>query len=52
VVPDLIYGRKDGMALTLDLIGPAKPSGPAILWLQSGGWYSRWADPQPRASGH
>src|SRR5262245_40182900 len=47
VVPDLIYGRKDGMALTLDVIKPAKPSGAAILWLQSGGWYSRWTDPQP-----
>src|SRR4029079_1669348 len=34
---DVIYGRKDGMALTYDVIGPAKPSGAAILWIQSGG---------------
>src|SRR5436190_15223353 len=47
VVPDVVYGHKDGMALTLDVIKPAKPSGAAILFLQSGGWYSRWAEPQP-----
>jgi acetyl esterase/lipase len=46
VVPDLVYGHKDGMALTLDLIRPARPTGEAILLLQSGGWYSRWTDPQ------
>lgn len=44
VVPDLIYGRKDGMALTLDVIRPAKPSGAGVLWIQSGGWYSNWVD--------
>jgi acetyl esterase/lipase len=47
VVPDVIYGRKDGMALTMDVIKPAKPSGAAILMLQSGGWYSHWTDPKP-----
>lgn len=46
VIADLVYGRKDGMALTLDILKPARPSGPAILWLQSGGWYSRWTDPK------
>jgi acetyl esterase/lipase len=44
VVPDLIYGRKDGMALTLDVVKPAKPNGAAVLWIQSGGWYSNWVD--------
>jgi len=33
---------KDGMALTLDVIKPTKPSGAAVLWIQSGGWYSGW----------
>lgn len=42
--PDLIYGRKDGMALTLDVIKPAKANGAGILWIQSGGWYSNWVD--------
>jgi acetyl esterase/lipase len=43
---DLIYGRKDGMALTLDVIQPAKPNGAGVLWIQSGGWYSVWAPPR------
>ena len=41
---DVVYGHKDGMALTFDVIKPAKPNGAAILWLQSGGWYSVWVD--------
>jgi acetyl esterase/lipase len=27
-------------------IRPARQSGAAILWIQSGGWYSAWADPK------
>jgi acetyl esterase/lipase len=46
VVPDVVYGHKDGLALTYDVIKPAKPSGAAILWVQSGGWYSTWTDPK------
>src|SRR5437660_976008 len=49
VVPDLVYGHKDGLALTMDVVRPARPTGAAILFLQSGGWYSRWSDPQPWA---
>ena len=37
---DLIYGRKFGMALTLDLFQPAKPNGSAIVFLVNGGWLS------------
>jgi acetyl esterase/lipase len=44
IVADLIYGRKDGMALTLDVVQPGKGNGAGILWIQSGGWYSRWTD--------
>jgi acetyl esterase/lipase len=43
---DLIYGRKDGMALTLDVIRPAKLNGAGILWMFSGGWRSSWIDPK------
>jgi acetyl esterase/lipase len=46
VLPDVVYGHKDGMALTYDVLKPAKPSGAAIIWIQSGGWYSNWADPK------
>jgi acetyl esterase/lipase len=43
---DVVYGHKDGMALTFDVIRPAKPTGAGILWIQSGGWYSNWVDPK------
>jgi len=39
-IPDVIYGRKSGMALTLDIVKPANPSGLGILALSSGGWQS------------
>jgi len=45
IKPDLIYGHKDGMALTMDLLRPANPNGAAVLFLQSGGWYSAWREP-------
>jgi acetyl esterase/lipase len=45
VVPDVVYGHKDGLALTLDVIRPTTPSGAGLIWLQSGGWYSAWVEP-------
>jgi acetyl esterase/lipase len=42
---DLVYGHKDGMALTMDLLRPANPNGAAVMFLQSGGWYSGWREP-------
>jgi acetyl esterase/lipase len=44
ILADQIYGHKDGLALTLDVVSPPKPNGAGILWIQSGGWYSRWVD--------
>lgn len=41
---DVVYGHKDGMALIFDVIRPAKPNGGAIMYIQSGGWYSPWRD--------
>src|SRR5471030_3171539 len=49
IVADAVYGHKDGMALTYDVIAPEKPNGAAILWIQSGGWYSSWTDPKAMA---
>jgi acetyl esterase/lipase len=46
VQPDVVYGHKDGLALTLDVIKPVKPNGAGILWVQSGGWYSTWVEPK------
>jgi acetyl esterase/lipase len=46
VEPDVVYGHKDGLALTFDVVKPAKANGAGILWIQSGGWYSTWVDPK------
>ncbi len=48
---DIVYGRKDGMALTFDLIRPEKPNGAAILWIPTGGWYSPWFEAKASAAG-
>jgi len=38
---DLIYGRKYGMALTMDMFKPkAQTNGLAVVYVISGGWYS------------
>ncbi len=37
---DVIYGRKFGTALTLDVFKPAKPNGFGIIFVVSGGWFS------------
>ena len=47
ILPDVVYGHKAGMALTYDVIKPAKPNGAAVLFMVSGGWVSGWTDPAP-----
>ncbi|MBI2826775.1 MAG: alpha/beta hydrolase [Planctomycetia bacterium] len=37
---DVIYGRKFGTALTMDVFEPAKPNGAAVIFAVSGGWFS------------
>ncbi len=37
---EVIYGRKDGMALTLFVNTPQKPNGKAIIYAASGGYFS------------
>ena len=37
---DVIYGRKFGTALTLDVFRPEKPNGAAVIFAVSGGFYS------------
>jgi acetyl esterase/lipase len=49
---DVIYGRKYGTALTMDVIKPAsKPNGAAIIHVMSGGWFSShdWINPRSEA---
>ena len=48
---DVVYGHKMGMALTFDAIEPAEQNGAAVLFMVSGGWISRWSDPQRIVSG-
>jgi acetyl esterase/lipase len=38
---DVIYGRKAGLALTMDVFKPARPNGAGIIFVVSGGWFSR-----------
>jgi len=37
---DVIYGRKLGVVLTMDVFQPAKPNGHGVLLMVSGGWIS------------
>ena len=38
---DVVYGRKHGMALTMDVFTPKEnANGAAIVWMVSGGWHS------------
>ena len=39
-VRDVVYQKRDGFALTLDVFKPAKPNGAAIVKIISGGWNS------------
>ena len=50
VLPDLVYGHKDGLAMTLDVLKPKSgANGAAILYMVSGGWVSRWSPPNESA---
>ena len=47
IIPDVIYGHKDGMALSFDVFTPpGDPNGAGILYIVSGGWVSRWTAPE------
>src|SRR4051812_22429961 len=38
---DVIYGRKYGLAMTMDVFTPKeKPNGAGVIWCVSGGWFS------------
>ena len=44
---DVIYGRKDGMALTMDVFRPRQTNGLGIVFVVSGGWFSAKAAISP-----
>ena len=37
---DVVYGHKDGLALTLDVHRSARPNGAGVISIVSGGWQS------------
>jgi acetyl esterase/lipase len=47
ITPDVVYGHKDGMALTFDVLRPKeRVNGAGIIFIVSGGWYSNWSQPE------
>ncbi len=47
ISPDVVYGHKHGLAMTFDVFTPEeKSNGAAVLFMVSGGWYSRWSPPK------
>ena len=46
VETDIVYGHKDGLALTMDMYRPQHANEAAILFMVSGGWVSRWSPPE------
>lgn len=47
ITPDVIYGRKLGLAMTLDVFTPERDAnGAAVLFMVSGGWFSNWSPPE------
>src|SRR2546430_605233 len=39
-IQDVIYGKKLGVALTMDVFKPSKSNGIGVIWMVSGGWFS------------
>jgi hypothetical protein len=40
VFADVVYGHKDGLALTFDVLVPHSQTGAAVIFVNSGGWRS------------
>jgi acetyl esterase/lipase len=52
IEPDVVYGHKDGLALTFDVFAPQQgANGAGVLFMVSGGWYSRWIPPEQAVKG-
>jgi acetyl esterase/lipase len=46
ITRDVVYGHKDGLALTFDVLHAENPNGAGVIWIQSGGWYSNYLTPE------
>lgn len=42
VTTDVVYGHKDGLALTFDVYHPSAPNGAGVISVVSAGWRSSW----------
>lgn len=49
ITPDVVYGHKHGLAMTFDMFRPQEANGAAVVFMVSGGWYSRWQPPEQSA---
>lgn len=50
IIPDVVYGHKDGMALTMDVLKPKSgANGAAVIFIVSGGYVSDYTPPQELA---
>ena len=50
IIGDVVYGHKDGMALTFDVLKPkTNANGAAVIFMVSGGWVSTFSPPQQAA---
>ena len=51
IIPDVVYGHKFGLALTLDVLKPKKDAnGAGIVFIVSGGWHSGYFNPESALS--
>ncbi len=47
ITADVVYGHKDGLAMTFDVFTPREgANGAAVLFVVSGAWYSQWSPPE------
>ena len=46
ITPDVVYGHKDGLAMTFDVYIPANSNRAGVLFMVSGGWISTWVPPE------
>lgn len=52
ITPDVVYGHKDGLAMTFDVIKPKENANKAgVLFMVSGGWFSVWYPPEQNVGG-
>jgi acetyl esterase/lipase len=52
ITADVVYGHKDGLAMTFDVVKPREnANGAAVLFMVSGGFYSVWYPPENNVAG-